>query len=76
MCYHRRYVYEYAAVEDKQLAATYCINERTNRQTWKYVMLYIKMRRVYPMTLVLSSNDNDGPDTYAKYHRRDDIDWI
>ena len=47
LCYHRRYVYEYAAVRqkklaairervrssiyDKQVAATYCINERTNR---------------------------------------------
>ena len=34
------YVYEYAAVQDKQLAAAYCINERTNRH--KRRLLYIK----------------------------------
>ena len=42
----------------RQIAVTYCINEGTNRHT--RTLLYFKMRNVYQMALVLSSNDNDG----------------
>ena len=42
LCYHRRYVYkyEYAAVQDNQLAATYCINERTNRHVYTMSVVF------------------------------------
>ena len=41
-----------------KLAATYCINERTDINV--RCLLYLKMRDVYQMAFVLSSNDNDG----------------
>ena len=43
--------------QTNKLADTYCIDERTNSVR---CLLYLKMRIAYQMTLVLSSNDNNG----------------
>ena len=52
------YVYEHSAVL-RQPTCCYILHW-TNQQTCTYAVLYLKMRNVYQMTWVLSSNDNDG----------------